>query len=225
MTAVENQSLEFETALLANAADYGVELSDVMVQQLSVYYQLLNGWNARLHLVAPCSPAEFAQRHVLESLLLVSYLPKHAAIADIGSGAGLPIIPCMIVRDDLSAVLFESTQRKAVFLREALRAVGQTSSAEVVAERFETAESPVVKFITSRALDRFVEMLPRLIEWSPPASTLLLFGGNELEEAFKQQGLVYSRKRIPNSEQRYLFQAETEYIPPSRQENAEFVKS
>lgn len=206
MTAANNQIAEFETALLSQAPDYGVKLSAAVTQQLSVYYQLINTWNPRLHLVARCSPTKFAQRHILESLILLEHLPQHAAIADIGSGAGLPIIPCLIARTDLSAVLIESSQRKAVFLREALKAIERKDVAEVVAERFETLASPAVQYITSRALDRFVEILPRLITWVPRPCTLLLFGGNELEETLKRLGLGYSTTHISKSERRFLFE-------------------
>jgi 16S rRNA (guanine527-N7)-methyltransferase len=142
----------------------------------------------------------------LESLILLEHLPQDASIADIGSGAGLPIVPCLIARADLSAVLIESSQRKAVFLREALKALARKSQAEVVAERFERIATPAVQFVTSRALDRFVEILPRLIAWAPRPSTLLLFGGNELEETLKRLDLSYATTHIPRSEQRFLFE-------------------
>ena len=204
MTAANNQIVEFETALLSQAPDYGVKLSAAVVQQLSVYYQLINTWNPRLHLVAPCSPLEFAQRHILESLILLEHLPQDASIADIGSGAGLPIIPCLIARADLSAVLYESSQRKAVFLREALKVVGRSESAQVLAERFEAVDPPAAKFITSRALDRFTDMLPRLVEWALRPTTLLLFAGNEIEKTLEALQLKSARILLPNSEKRFL---------------------
>src|SRR5678815_434221 len=112
---------EFRQALYENASIYGVDLNEELISRLADYYQLLNIWNPRLHLVAPCSPNEFATRHILESLLLLHRFPEDARVVDVGSGAGLPIIPCLIVRPDLNAVLIESSLRKAVFLREALR--------------------------------------------------------------------------------------------------------
>ena len=201
-------SLEFAAALHANAPDYDIALSAETVQQLSAYYQLINTWNPRLHLVAPCSPDEFARRHILESLLLLPHLPPAARIVDIGSGAGLPIIPCLIERPDLSAVLIESAKRKAVFLREALKVVGRDDSAQVRAERFEAVDPPAAKLITSRALDRFTEMLPRLVEWAPRASTLLLFGGNELQKTLETLQLKSAKILLPNSERRFLLVVE-----------------
>ena len=189
----------FEQALLANMSAFGVELSPDAVQLLGVYYSLLIRWNARLHLVAPCSPEEFATRHVLESLMLLEYLPHGAKIADIGSGGGLPIVPCLIVRPDLEATLIESSQKKTVFLREVLAVVGRR--AVIVARRFEEVGAPEVEFVSCRALDRFIPKIPLLKAWAPNGSTLLLFGGEELREKFPDA----DARLIPGSERRYLF--------------------
>ena len=185
----------FESALSSNMLLYEVELDTETVARLRNYYSLLIRWNKRLHLVAPCAPEEFATRHVLESLLLLKHLPPHAKIADIGSGGGLPIIPCLIARADLDATLIESSQKKAVFLREALNAVGR--SATIIARRFEDIEAPAVEFVSCRALDQFSRKIPVLFEWAPDGSTLLCFGGEELLDA--------ERYLIPGSEKRYLY--------------------
>lgn len=184
----------FEKALLANMQSFGVELSPEALAQLGTYYSLLVRWNGRLHLVAPCSAEEFATRHVLESLMLLEHLPHGAKIADIGSGGGLPIIPCLIARADLGATLIESSQKKAVFLREALNAVGR--KATIISRRFEEIEAPDVAFVTSRALDQFVRKIPVLLDWVPDGCTLLLFGGETLLDG--------ERYLIPGSEKRYL---------------------
>jgi 16S rRNA (guanine527-N7)-methyltransferase len=205
ISPLKKQVAEFAAALRANAPDYDVELSEEALQQLTAYYQIINTWNPRLHLVAPCSADEFARRHILESLLLLRHLPNAARIVDIGAGAGLPTIPCLIARADLSAVLIESAKRKAIFLREALALVEKTSVAQVIAQRFENVEPQAAQFITARALDRFAEILPRLIAWAPLPSTLLLFGGSDLKETFKSLGLKYEEMLIPNSERRFLF--------------------
>ena len=182
---------------------FDVELSAETVTQLGAYYSLLSKWNDRLHLVAPCSPEEFATRHVLESLMLLKHLPDGAKIADIGSGAGLPIIPCLIARPDLEATLIESSQKKAVFLREALNTAGRTAS--VIARPFEEVETPDVSFITCRALDQFMNKISRLIDWSPKGSTLLIYGGPTLREQLQKLKVGFEEFLIPLSDQRFLF--------------------
>jgi 16S rRNA (guanine527-N7)-methyltransferase len=199
------QIAAFEAKLLANASAYDIELSANDLGQLSLYYQLINSWNPRLHLVAPCSAEEFARRHILESLLLLRYLPNSASLVDIGSGAGLPTIPCLILREDISAVLIEAAKRKAVFLREALNQLGRAHSTKVIAERFETVTTPAAQFVTSRALDRFGSMLPKLIDWAPSPCTMLLFAGTEFEMTLDKLDLPHTRIQIPNSERRFLY--------------------
>jgi len=196
---MQNELSRFERALLANMSAFGVELSPDAVAQLATYYSLLTRWNERLHLVAPCSPEEFATRHVLESLILLEHLPHGAKIADVGSGGGLPIVPCLIVRADLEATLIESSQKKVVFLREVLREVGR--QAAIIPQRFEETKTPPVQFVTCRALDQFVSKLAELIDWAPKGATLLLFGGDALKEKLPEAEAYL----IPGSERRYLF--------------------
>ena len=184
----------------SNLSAFELELSTEALAALSAYYSLLTRWNERLHLVAPCSPEEFATRHLLESLMLLEHLPHEAKIADIGSGAGLPIIPCLIVRPDLHATLIESSQKKSVFLREALSTVRR--SATIIAKPFEEVPTPDISFVTCRALDKFVEKLPEISEWAPRGSTLLLFGGDTLREKLNDETLEF---KVPLSERRFLF--------------------
>ncbi|MBA3805250.1 MAG: class I SAM-dependent methyltransferase [Acidobacteria bacterium] len=195
----------FTRALETHAPRYGVELNAQARVQLQRYYGLVGEWNAMLHLVAPCSPTEFATRHVLESLLALPFFTTGARVADVGSGAGLPIIPCLILRPDIRATLVEANARKTVFLRAALRLLDGGGEAKVIAGRFEAMPAPEVDVVTCRALDRFTEMFPKLLDWSPRAARLLLFGGPALEAEIKRHALDYMARHIPASEQRFLF--------------------
>lgn len=205
MKATPSHANEFLLTLQTRAAGYGVRLDEDAGERLCEYYEQVCAWNARLHLVAPCPPEEFATRHVLESLCAVPHLSPHARVADIGSGAGLPIIPCLIVRPDVRATLIEASAKKAVFLRETLRRVMLQEQAIIVNERFEAVETPAVEIVTCRALDRFTDKFQELVRWSPPASRLLLFGGPSLRERIEASGLSFSTMRLPESVQRYLF--------------------
>jgi len=178
-----------------------------VVGRLGVYYEILQKWNPRLHLVSSCSPEEFAVRHVLESLWILRYLPDGSRIIDIGSGGGLPIVPCLITRDDLTATLIESSRRKSVFLREALRISGALDRSQLIVDRFEQIKPPPTDFISCRALDRFPQMLPKLIDWAPANSTLLLFAGTGLKSQLESLLPGARAELIPGSERRFLIVA------------------
>ena len=193
----------FEQCLVANMGSFDLDLPAETVSRLGEYYSLLTRWNDRLHLVAPCTPEEFAVRHILESLMLLKHLPTNARVADIGSGGGLPIIPCPIARPDLHATLIESSQKKSVFLREATRRFQAT----IIARPFEQVDPPPVGFVTCRALDQFIQKIPALIDWAPQGSTLLLFGGDTLREELSKANVNFEAFLIPQSEKRFLFLA------------------
>src|SRR5687767_11589999 len=202
-----SQLTEFTDALQSSAANYGVTLDQRSVDGLCAYYEILNFWNARLHLVAPTSPAEFATRHVLESLTVLPYLDDNAGVADVGSGGGLPIVPVLIMRQDITAILIESSRKKAVFLREALKETKITGRGTVINERFENIPTPAAGYVTCRAIERFEELVPKLVEWAPTATRLLLFGGESLKKPLESAGLVIESTLLPNSERRFLIVA------------------
>lgn len=204
MSKNKSHANELRGTLQSEASSYSLKLSPAQLDGLTKYYTFLNEWNSRLHLVAPTSAQEFAIRHILESLSLLEHLPSGARVADIGSGGGLPIIPCLIVRPDLQAILVEASKKKGVFLREALKAT-TSSKAAVIAEKFEDIISPEVQFITSRALERFETVLPRLLEWAPSGCRLLLFGGKQLKTPIETSGYPTTSILLPHTRQRFLF--------------------
>jgi 16S rRNA (guanine527-N7)-methyltransferase len=155
-------------------------------------------------LVAPSPPEVFAIRHILESLFLQKFLPEKAKFADIGTGAGLPSIPCLIVREDLRGVLIESKLKKARFLEAVLKECELEKRAKVFDRQFEELEKPGVDFVTCRALDKFTEKVPRILKWSKGCN-LLLFGGDSLGDELEKRRVKFESKLIPHSEKRFLF--------------------
>jgi 16S rRNA (guanine527-N7)-methyltransferase len=196
----------FAAAIEQHQNEFGVSLSDAVVEKLADYYALILEHNPILHLVAPCTPDEFATRHILESLTLLEFLPVGAKFADVGTGAGLPSIPCLIAREDLRAVLIESKEKKAKFLELAVERLGLADRVEIVNKQFHEADPGNCEYVTCRALDKFSEKLPRLLKWADRRN-LLLFGNQKLGEMLQATGLDVVQKLMPLSEQRYLFAA------------------
>lgn len=195
---------EFIESIKNHQTSFEVNLAEEKINALADYYELIQKHNPILHLVAPSSAEEFAVRHILESLTLLEFLPKKAKFADVGAGAGLPSIPCLIVRDDLRGVLIESKLKKVVFLQEAADKLNLKPRVYIVNKQFEEAEKSNIFFVTCRALDKFTDKLPRLLKWSGKAD-LLLFGGDNLRDALKKQNLKLKEKLMPMSEKRFLF--------------------
>jgi 16S rRNA (guanine527-N7)-methyltransferase len=201
---MNNSHQRFINALKINQQSFNVSLSTEKIKELAVYYELVQEHNQFLHLVAPCSPEEFVVRHILESLTLLEFLPKNAKFADVCAGAGLPSIPCLILREDLHGILIESKLKKADFLQEVLAICKLNSRAEILNRQFEELERGDVCYVLCRALDKFTQKLSKLLKWSGNC-TLLFFGGNALREELKKYGVKFEEKLMPLSEQRFLF--------------------
>lgn len=193
----------FLKGLSENQSVFGMDLSET-AERLADYYEFLLAHNKLLHLVAPCPSGEFAVRHVLESLTLLEYLPTGAAFVDVGAGGGLPSIPCLLVRNDLSAVLIESKEKKASFLRDALEHLGIGDRTSVIGRQFEEADAGRCDYVTCRAIDKFTQKLPRLLKWTGKRGWLF-FGGDSLRQALDANGQIFTEQLMPLSERRFLF--------------------
>ena len=190
--------------LKERASLFDMNLGEEAVSKLADFHAFLSEHNDILHLTAPMSPEEFATRHILESLTLLRHLPKGARFIDVGPGGGLPSIPCLLVRADLSATLIESSLKKSGYLEKCIETLGLTSRAKVIAKQFEETQTPSADFVTSRALDKFTRKIPALLRWSV-GKRKLLFGGPSLAEALEKEEVAFESELMPLSEQRYLF--------------------
>jgi len=133
-----------------------------VIGQLSAYLDLLVKWNARTNLTAIRDPEGMVTRHFGESLFAASvldaHLPQASRLLDFGSGAGFPGLPIQLVRPDLRVALAESQNKKAAFLREAVRTLGLPT--EVVAGRVEALPAErVFDAVTLRAVDNMAAAL------------------------------------------------------------------
>ena len=145
-----------------------VDLSQEQIAPLEAHYELLVRWNKTVNLTTITSVEEAVERHYCESLFLGVHLPLgNLRVVDVGSGAGFPGFPVAILRPDCTMALVESHQRKAVFLREASRKVGNV---RVIAKRAEDVEEEFDHLI-SRAVS--YEDLRGALNKLAPAADLL----------------------------------------------------
>jgi len=139
---------EFKERLAALFAPFG-ELSKAQLEALERHYHLLLTWNEKLNLTRITAVEDATKLHYGESLFLGTVLPRgRLSIADVGSGAGFPGFPIAILRPECTVDLIEPHQRKAVFLREASRGIGNI---RVLADRAETVTNRY-DWLVSRAV-------------------------------------------------------------------------
>ncbi|MGE0394989.1 MAG: 16S rRNA (guanine(527)-N(7))-methyltransferase RsmG [Vicinamibacterales bacterium] len=109
-------------------------MNAAQIARLQTYVRVLAEWNARLNLTgfsltSDLDPA--LDRLVLEPVLASVHLDRTIArLLDVGSGSGSPAIPLLIAAPWLELTMVESRQRKSVFLRESVRAIGLPATVE-----------------------------------------------------------------------------------------------
>lgn len=113
-------------------------------------------------LIGPREVDRLWERHVLNSAALNELIPDGSAVADVGSGAGLPGIPLAVLRPDLSVTLIEPLLRRYTFLTQVVDELG-TTNAHVVRTRAEDHRA-TYDVVVARAL----APLHRLIGWCGP---------------------------------------------------------
>lgn len=157
-------------------AEFGVCLTDTMVEQLNTYGNLLLEWNEKINLTAITEPKEVLYKHFYDCILFLKHtdLPKNASLVDVGTGAGFPGMVLKIVRPDLKVTLLDSLNKRLVFLNDVIEKLGLSDIKTLHLRAEEAGKSKQYResfdFVTARA----VAALPVLLELCIP---LLKVGG------------------------------------------------
>jgi 16S rRNA (guanine527-N7)-methyltransferase len=148
--------------LVTRGSAAGIDLSPSLATRLESYYRLLAHWNVRINLTAlqldPITDNAL-DRLLIEPLVAARYVPASLPVPiwfDLGSGGGSPAIPLKLARPSARLTMVESRERKAAFLREAIRVLDLEES-DVEASRIQAiaASHPLagsVDLVTVRAV-------------------------------------------------------------------------
>lgn len=143
------------------------DLSSAQLAQFETYYAMLADWNTRVNLTAIIEPEDVAKKHFLDSLAAEPYLKLGASVADVGTGAGFPGLPLLILRPDLKLTLMDSLQKRLVFLEAVLNEL-KLDAALVHARAEDAGQNPKYREMFDAALTRAVSSLPVLCELTLP---------------------------------------------------------
>lgn len=171
--------------------------------RLDTFVGVLLTWQERINLIGPATIPEIWERHIADSLQLISYIPDSVtSIADLGSGGGLPgiVLACL---DRFEVQLYESNGKKTAFLQEALR---QTKgSGKVHQIRLESlkgrADLPKVQIVTARALAPLGELLELTEPFLSRGATGLFHKGADVELELTQCAKSWKLHHVKHSSQ------------------------
>ena len=174
-----------------------VSMGPQVREALESYVAFLAGAGVERGLLGPREVPRLWDRHILNCAVVATEVPMGAHVVDVGSGAGLPGIVWAIIRPDITLTCLEPLQRRAVYLEEAIEALGLGDRARVVRARAEdvvrgrAGETVRGDVVTARA----VAPLERLAGWTVPlvqpgGILLALKGQSAAEEVEAARGIL-----------------------------------
>jgi len=175
---------EFHDLLLARANTFGVTVSVETAERLRAYFEILAHWNRRINLTSlPLEPPteQSMDRLFIEPIAASSFVGGSASMwFDLGSGGGSPAIPLNFVRPAKRLAMVESRERKAAFLREAIREL-ELSNAEVIETRIESlveqdGQASTADLVTVRAVRLSASLFSHLDSLLKSGGQAILFG-------------------------------------------------
>jgi 16S rRNA (guanine527-N7)-methyltransferase len=112
--------------LVEGARIYGIELSDVQVNQFMRYKDLLKEWNEKINLTAITDDEGIIKKHFIDSISILNsgVIKDGIRVIDVGTGAGFPGIPIKIIMPTVKVVLLDSLNKRINFLNTVISELG-----------------------------------------------------------------------------------------------------
>lgn len=99
--------------------ELNIILTQVQLNQLEKYYELLIEWNKKINLTRIVEKKDVYLKHFYDSITLIKAidLTKEQDLCDIGTGAGFPGIVLKIVFPNLNITLLDALNKRIEFLK------------------------------------------------------------------------------------------------------------
>jgi 16S rRNA (guanine527-N7)-methyltransferase len=187
----------FEEVLRAGVEALALPVDDAAIARLVLFAERLVAWNRKVNLTAITAPREMAEKHFLDSLVLLPSLVGRRTLLDIGSGAGLPGMAVACARPDLVVTCCDSVGKKVAFVKTVavelaldVRGVSVRASGDPAKDGL-----PVCDAVVSRALSEPALWVPLGAPYVAPGGLLLAMLGKGMERDHldalgKAQGLT-----------------------------------
>ncbi len=149
----------------------GMDLSQKQAEQFGTLFEFMVEYNEKVNLTAITEFPDVVMKHFIDSAMpffgknMLEDFPEGASFIDVGTGAGFPALPLLIVRPDLRGTLCDSLRKRCDYLTQVCEKIGV--KAEIIHARGEDlARQRREKY--DAAVARAVAALPTLAEYCMP---------------------------------------------------------
>lgn len=114
-----------------------IEIDSVQAEKFSTLFEFMVEYNHNVNLTAITEFQDVVMKHFIDSVLPFTMIeiPEKSRFIDVGTGAGFPALPLLIIRPDLKGTLCDSLQKRCNYLESACKKIG--ISAEIIHARGE----------------------------------------------------------------------------------------
>jgi 16S rRNA (guanine527-N7)-methyltransferase len=187
----------FHDALRRGLEAFRLPVAPEALPLLERFADRLLAWNRKVNLTRITAPAEVAEKHLVDALLLLPAIAGARTLLDVGSGAGIPGVPLACARRDLDVTCCDSVTKKVAFVKAVsaelevpVRAFAVRAGGEPERERLPRADA-----VVSRALADAEAWVPLGARYLADGGVLLGMLGREadrpaLEEIGRRSGLA-----------------------------------
>ena len=116
--------------LISGLEAMGVAYDQTAIERFEAFHAILDEYNQKMDLTAVLDEDERIDRHDLDSAapLAKGLLAPSAKVIDVGTGAGFPGMPLLILRPDLEMTFLDALNKRILFLQDALKRLGLTAT-------------------------------------------------------------------------------------------------
>lgn len=147
-------------------------------------------------LLGPREIPRMWSRHVLNCGVIAPELPSDGAVADIGSGAGLPGLVLALARPDVEFSLIEPMERRVDWLEAVIEDLGLLNVRVIRARAEELADEVMVDVVTARAVTGLKKLLPITVPLLDDEGELILLKGRSAGEEISAAAKAIKKARL-----------------------------
>jgi 16S rRNA (guanine527-N7)-methyltransferase len=161
------KKLENRKVLIDGLKELGIDASKEKLERLFAFKEIMLEWNEKVNLTAITEEKEVFIKHFLDSATCLStgYIKEGMKLMDVGSGAGFPGIPVMILKDGLKVTLLDSLKKRIIYLDEAVKRLDLKGVTTVHARAEEAGSSKAYREGYDIVLSRAVASMSVLCEY------------------------------------------------------------
>lgn len=170
-----------------NSLEYlGITVSDIQLQQLAKYYDLLIEWNKKINLTGITDHDLAYLKHFYDSLTILKAvnLEDITTICDVGTGAGFPGLVIKIMFPNIKLTLVDSLNKRMKFLKEVIDELELKEVTLVIsrAEEYALKNRELFDLVTARAVAPLNILLEYCIPLVKESGYFIALKGNAKEE-------------------------------------------